>query len=29
VASVSKYAKVLVDQNGLALYYDTANKPPG
>ncbi len=28
VASVSKYGKVLVDQNGLALYYDTANKPP-
>ena len=28
VASVSKYGKVLVDQNGFALYYDTANKPP-
>ncbi|MHB1497983.1 MAG: COG4315 family predicted lipoprotein [Acidimicrobiales bacterium] len=28
MASVSKYGKVLVDQNGLALYVDTANKPP-
>ena len=25
--SVAKYGKVLVDQKGLALYYDTANKP--
>jgi predicted lipoprotein with Yx(FWY)xxD motif len=25
--SVAKYDKVLVDQKGLALYYDTANKP--
>lgn len=25
--SVAKFGKVLVDQKGLALYYDTANKP--
>ena len=25
--TVAKYGKVLVDQKGLALYYDTANKP--
>jgi predicted lipoprotein with Yx(FWY)xxD motif len=25
--SVAKYGKVLADQKGLALYYDTANKP--
>ena len=28
MASVSKFGKVLVDQKGLALYVDTANKPP-
>ena len=28
MASVSKYGKVLVDQKGLALYVDSANKPP-
>ena len=28
VASVSKYGKIFVDQKGLALYYDTAVKPP-
>ncbi|MGC8627282.1 MAG: COG4315 family predicted lipoprotein [Acidimicrobiales bacterium] len=27
VATLPKYGKVLVDQKGLALYYDTANKP--
>ena len=25
--SVAKFGKVLVDQKGLALYFDTANKP--
>jgi predicted lipoprotein with Yx(FWY)xxD motif len=25
--TVAKYGKVLIDQKGLALYYDTANKP--
>jgi predicted lipoprotein with Yx(FWY)xxD motif len=28
MVSVAKYGKVLVDQKGLALYYDNANKPP-
>ena len=28
VKTVSKYGAVLFDQAGLALYYDTANKPP-
>jgi predicted lipoprotein with Yx(FWY)xxD motif len=27
-ATVAKYGKILVSQKGLALYYDTANKPP-
>jgi len=27
VATLPKYGEVLVDQKGLALYYDTANKP--
>jgi predicted lipoprotein with Yx(FWY)xxD motif len=27
IATVPRYGKVLVDQKGLALYYDTANKP--
>jgi predicted lipoprotein with Yx(FWY)xxD motif len=28
VEKVAKYGKILVDQKGLPLYYDTANKPP-
>ena len=28
VKTVKKYGAVLFDQNGLALYYDTADKPP-
>ncbi len=27
LATIPRYGKVLVDQKGLALYYDTANKP--
>jgi predicted lipoprotein with Yx(FWY)xxD motif len=28
LTAVSKYGKILVDQKGLALYYNKANKPP-
>jgi predicted lipoprotein with Yx(FWY)xxD motif len=28
LASVAKYGNILVDQKGLPLYYDTADKPP-